>query len=234
MRALLVSWEYPPVIEGGLGRHVRKLSEHLSSEGIEVHVLTRGGGRSAVWEERHGVVVHRVREPDFPRDVTAFVHWVRAMNRDMLERRLVRSGYDVISAADGRPEKGLWTENEQGLPVTVFEAQDDEFRAVEVAFTVAHSRWPNGMYAIWYPIKLRQQTLPFQRWFARHKIPKVLCAELLLHPDNSALRLNGCGMIIVNPPWKFERQLEELLPVLRQHLAQGRFGEHHVSWLTPE
>src|SRR6516164_7736286 len=86
MRVLLVSWEYPPVIEGGLGRHVRKLSEHLQGEGVEVHVLTRGGGRSAAREERHGVVVHRVREPDFPRDVTAFVRWVRAMNQDMLAR----------------------------------------------------------------------------------------------------------------------------------------------------
>jgi glycogen synthase len=86
MRVLLVSWEYPPVIEGGLGRHVRKLSEHLSARGVEVHVLTRGGGRSAAREERHGVAVHRVREPDFPRDIKAFVRWVRAMNRDMVER----------------------------------------------------------------------------------------------------------------------------------------------------
>ncbi|MBV9317065.1 MAG: glycogen/starch synthase, partial [Gammaproteobacteria bacterium] len=45
MRVLLISWEYPPVIEGGLGRHVRKLSEHLVADGVEVHVLTRGGGR---------------------------------------------------------------------------------------------------------------------------------------------------------------------------------------------
>jgi glycogen synthase len=86
MRVLLVSWEYPPVIEGGLGRHVRKLSEHLRGAGVEVHVLTRGGGRSATQEERHGVVIHRVCEPDFPRDVSAFVRWVRAMNRDMLTR----------------------------------------------------------------------------------------------------------------------------------------------------
>jgi glycogen(starch) synthase len=86
VRVLLVSWEYPPVIEGGLGRHVRKLSEHLNAEGVEVHVLTRGGGRSAAREERHGVVVHRVSEPDFPRDVSAFVRWVTAMNRDMVER----------------------------------------------------------------------------------------------------------------------------------------------------
>jgi 23S rRNA (adenine2030-N6)-methyltransferase len=115
-----------------------------------------------------------------------------------------------------------------------FEAQEDEFREIETAFAAAYARWPTGIYAIWYPIKLRQQTLPFQRWFARQKIPKVLCAELLLHPDNSALRLNGCGMIIVNAPWKFDRQLAELLPSLRQHLGQGRFGQHRIEWLTRE
>jgi glycogen synthase len=83
VRVLIVSWEYPPVIEGGLGRHVRKLSEHLVRDGVEVHVLTRGGGRLPLEEERHGVVVHRVREPPFPKDVSAFVRWVEAMNSDM-------------------------------------------------------------------------------------------------------------------------------------------------------
>jgi glycogen synthase len=85
MRVLLISWEYPPVIEGGLGRHVRKLSEHLVADGAEVHVLTRGGGRLPAQEERHGVVVHRVREPQFPKDPSAFVCWVEAMNADMSE-----------------------------------------------------------------------------------------------------------------------------------------------------
>jgi glycogen(starch) synthase len=83
MRVLLVSWEYPPVIEGGLGRHVRKLSENLAHDRVEVHVLTRGGGRLPAHEERHGVFVHRVREPQFPQDVNAFVKWVEAMNGDM-------------------------------------------------------------------------------------------------------------------------------------------------------
>lgn len=85
MRVLLISWEYPPVIEGGLARHVRKLSEHLLAEGVEVHVLTRSGGHLPSQEVRHGVVVHRVREPEFPKDVNAFVRWVDAMNQDMLE-----------------------------------------------------------------------------------------------------------------------------------------------------
>jgi glycogen synthase len=85
MRVLLISWEYPPVIEGGLARHVRKLSEHLVRDGVEVHVLTRGGGRLPVEEERHGVIVHRVREPQFPKDASAFVRWVKDMNAHMGE-----------------------------------------------------------------------------------------------------------------------------------------------------
>jgi len=83
MRVVLISWEYPPVIEGGLGRHVRKLSESLVGDGVEVHVLTRGGGRLPAEAEQHGVHVHRVREPQFPRDPSAFVRWVKAMNADM-------------------------------------------------------------------------------------------------------------------------------------------------------
>src|SRR2546421_8103801 len=103
MRVLLVSWEYPPVIEGGLARHVRKLSEHLASEGVEVHVLTRSGGHLPSEEVRHGVVVHRVREPQFPRDMDAFVRWVQAMNLDMLEmgRELCdRLEFDLVHSHD--------------------------------------------------------------------------------------------------------------------------------------
>jgi glycogen(starch) synthase len=83
MRVLLLSWEYPPVIEGGLGRHVRKLSEELVGQGCEVHVLTRGSDHLPAHERRHGVRVHRVAEPAFPTDIGAFVDWVANMNADM-------------------------------------------------------------------------------------------------------------------------------------------------------
>ena len=83
-RVLILSWEYPPIVEGGLARHVRKLAEGLVRNGVEVHVLARGGGRLAAVEDRHGVTVHRVREPEFPKDdLDAFVRWVDAMNDDM-------------------------------------------------------------------------------------------------------------------------------------------------------
>lgn len=104
MRVLLFSWEYPPVIEGGLGRHVRKLSEQLAAgEDVEVHVLTRGGGRLPPEELRRGVYVHRVTEPPFPSDVEAFVRWVAEMNRHMEargEELLARLEFDLVHSHD--------------------------------------------------------------------------------------------------------------------------------------
>jgi glycogen synthase len=84
VRGLILSWEYPPLIEGGLARHVRKLAEGLAARGTEVHVLARGREESPAEEERDGVVIHRVREPERPRDLGEFVAWIEHMNSDML------------------------------------------------------------------------------------------------------------------------------------------------------
>jgi glycogen(starch) synthase len=104
VRVLILSWEYPPVVEGGLARHVRKLSEQLVRDGVEVHVLTRGGGRLGAEEERHGVVVHRVREPDFPKDdLEAFIAWVDGMNDHMRAAGAELAdqvGFDLVHSHD--------------------------------------------------------------------------------------------------------------------------------------
>jgi len=92
-RVLILSWEYPPVIEGGLARHVRKLAEELVAQGVTVDVLTRASADVDVetpdgrplFEERAGVGVYRIPEPGWPRELERFVGWVDHMNRDMLE-----------------------------------------------------------------------------------------------------------------------------------------------------
>ena len=102
-RILILSWEYPPLIEGGLARHVRKLSEALVSHGVEVHVLTRGGGESASEEVRGGVHIHRVLEPTRPRDLGEFVTWIERMNSDMLAAGVElgdRFDFDVVHGHD--------------------------------------------------------------------------------------------------------------------------------------
>ena len=102
-RILILSWEYPPIVEGGLARHVRKLSEALVLQGAEVHVLTRGGREMPSEEERAGVIVHRVAEPDTPRDLDRFVAWVEAMNAHMLAAGRTlgrRHDFDVVHGHD--------------------------------------------------------------------------------------------------------------------------------------
>ncbi len=102
-RVLILSWEYPPLIEGGLARHVRKLSEGLVGQGVEVHVLTRGGEESPAEEEMAGVHVHRVLEPTRPTDLGEFVAWVERMNSDMLAAGVElgdRYDFDLVHGHD--------------------------------------------------------------------------------------------------------------------------------------
>ncbi len=102
-RVLILSWEYPPVVEGGLARHVRKLSEALVAQGLEVHVLTRGDETMPVEELRGGVIVHRVREPRRPRDLAEFVTWIEHMNADMLAAGVElgdRYDFDLVAGHD--------------------------------------------------------------------------------------------------------------------------------------
>ena len=112
-RVLLLSWEYPPVIEGGLARHVRKLAEALVRQGVAVDVLTRAvgsehgfaqlGAGEAIEDRPAGVRVHRVREPGWPRDLDQFVAWVERMNDDMFaagEALAEEQSYDLVHGHD--------------------------------------------------------------------------------------------------------------------------------------
>ena len=103
MRVLILSWEYPPLIEGGLARHVRKLAENLAAQGVDVHVLARGREEDPAEEEMGGVLVHRVREPERPRDLGEFVAWIEHMNADMLAAGVEvgdRYDFDVVHGHD--------------------------------------------------------------------------------------------------------------------------------------
>lgn len=140
-----------------------------------------------------------------------------------------RDGYQALNALlPPREKRGLV------LIDPPFEAQEAEFRQIEAALDASTAKWPNGVFAIWYPIKLRQHILPFHRWLKESGLRKVLILELLLHPDNSGLRLNGCGMAIVNTPYRLDRVIAECLPALAQHLSQSRFSQHDLRWLVED
>jgi glycogen synthase len=102
-RVLVLSWEYPPLIEGGLARHVRKLAETLAFQGLDVYVLARGREEDPPEDEVGGVLIHRVREPRRPSDLGEFVAWIERMNADMLAAGVEagdRYDFDVVHGHD--------------------------------------------------------------------------------------------------------------------------------------
>ena len=64
LRVLMLSWEYPPVVVGGLGRHVHALATALAAAGHEVTVVTRHAEGAPLEEYVEGVRV--VRAPEDP------------------------------------------------------------------------------------------------------------------------------------------------------------------------
>lgn len=107
----------------------------------------------------------------------------------------------------------------------------DEFSQIISALQIALSRFATGIYAIWYPIKNRHVTERFLK-LIREKIHQPLFnLQLCIYAEDSEITLNGCGMLVINPPWKFDQQIAEILPWLFQKLSiqkQGRFTHHFL------
>ena len=114
-----------------------------------------------------------------------------------------------------------------------YELKDERQRLLE-AVKEGCRRWPTGIYAIWYPIQDRYTADDFLRRFQKLGIRKVLMAEFSVLDQDETLRLTGSGMIVINPPWKLEEQLRELLPWLWQALSVKKQGGHKVAWLVGE
>lgn len=138
-----------------------------------------------------------------------------------------RNGYEALKALVPPKEK-------RGLVLIdpPYEAQDAEYRLIEQALKGALQRWPTGIYAVWYPIKQRSQVQPFLRSLQHGIARRVLRAELLVHPDDSPLRLNGSGMVILNAPWKLDETLRDSLKAMARLLGQGRPAEWKLDWLA--
>lgn len=136
-----------------------------------------------------------------------------------------RDGYAAIKAL--LPPREGATRFARGLVLVdpPYEAQSDEYPLIVAALRDGLERFPQGQFALWYPIKQRATLQPLMRKLANLPMKSALAIELLVRPDDSPLRMNGSGMVVINPPWQFERTVE---PALRP-LAQA-MGEPGASW----
>jgi glycogen(starch) synthase len=101
LRILMLTWEYPPRIVGGISRVVEGLSKSLVKLGAEIHVITTEMPGSPLEENDDGVFIHRVGI-DSP--APNFHSWVLLMNHFFSKRagRLAREvgGFDIVHVHD--------------------------------------------------------------------------------------------------------------------------------------
>lgn len=103
MKILMLSWEYPPRVVGGISRVVGELSKRLQLEGHQVTVITYRDGELPYFEtEKTGVKVHRI--DNYMINSINFIDWIMQLNFNMISKAtaLINEGeqFDIIHAHD--------------------------------------------------------------------------------------------------------------------------------------
>jgi 23S rRNA (adenine2030-N6)-methyltransferase len=112
--------------------------------------------------------------------------------------------------------------------------QEGEFDRLVDGLLRAHRRWPGGIYALWYPIKDRAAVSQFRAGLKMSGIPKILDVAFEVRQPSRDERLDGSGLVVVNPPFVFEKEMRVLLPELKKALAEDSGARWSLEWIAGE
>ena len=100
-----------------------------------------------------------------------------------------------------------------------------EFSHLAAGLKTGWSRFRAGVFAAWYPIKHRAPVRAFHTALVESGIRDIVAAELWLREPLDASRLNGCGLVVINPPFGFEQAAPPILRALLDRLGNHEPGE---------
>jgi len=155
----------------------------------------------------------------------------RALERALGGLRRMRvvcaNGYEQLRAALPPPERRCLV-----LIDPPYESLTPEFERALQAIESILERLANAVVLLWYPIKEERTLVP---WLARAERSLAVPAaslELWLYPRDSRVGLNGSGLLLINPPYKFLPEAELWQQELRQVLDPGGRGGSSVRVLN--
>ncbi|UNK55423.1 23S rRNA (adenine(2030)-N(6))-methyltransferase RlmJ [Rahnella aceris] len=109
-----------------------------------------------------------------------------------------------------------------------------DYQYVVKGIQEGYKRFATGTYALWYPVVMRQQIKKMLRDLEATGIRRILQIELGVRPDSDQRGMTASGMIVINPPWKLEQQMNNVLPWLLKVLVPSGTGHTTVNWVVPE
>jgi len=139
-----------------------------------------------------------------------------------------RDGYAALRALLPPPERRALV-----LIDPPFEAQD-EFAQIVDALAEGLRRLPGGVFAVWYPLTERARIDGFFAELTRLPLPPTLQIELTIAGETSGIKLRGCGLAVLNPPWQFEQAAGPVVAALAGRLAQAPGGGSRLHWIVAE
>ncbi len=103
--------------------------------------------------------------------------------------------------------------------------QPGEFDRVLAGLVAGRERFAHGVYAAWYPIKHRSPVRTFHEGVRLAGLQDVVAAEICWREPTDPARLNGCGLLVRNPPFGFEAAAAAILAALLARLGNREAGE---------
>jgi len=218
--------------ELGIQKLIRNRMGDTVLAGYFAAVRAAGGERLARYPGSPALVAEALRSQDRAVFVELMPAEARAAAREIESRGRIRTeiedGYAALKAL-------LPPDERRGLVLIDPPYESiEELKNMLQAFADAHRRWPSGIYLMWYPIRSAAQRRSVHSRFEALRIPKMLYADLAVHPDDAGIGLAGSGLMIVNPPYGADGYLEDAYGAIHSAIAAAGVGYVEVARLTPE
>jgi glycosyltransferase involved in cell wall biosynthesis len=219
MKILVLTWEFPPRLVGGIARHCAELYPDVVRLGHEVHVVTVAFGTEPSYKLVDGIHVHRVDDPGVP---DPFVPWVKDLNhnlREYCEQLLTHTSFDLIHAHD-------WL-----VAAAAIAIQESNNLPLVATIHATESGRHNG-------IRGYESTEIFQQecWLATQAAEVIVCSNYMrwevkevLGRDHTHIIYNG-----INPAKKQRPQDFDFWQLRRTYAADREKIIYYVGRMTPE
>ena len=218
--------------ERGIQRLIETGMGESTLDGYFAAIRARRGKRLARYPGSPALIAGGLR----PQDRALFVELMPAEAR-AAEREIESLGRVRTEIGDGYAAlKAFLPPDERRGMVLIDPPYEslDELKRMLQAFADAYRRWPTGIFLMWYPIRSATQRGMVHARFEALAIPKMLFADLAIHPDDAGVGLAGSGLMIVNPPYGAADYLAEAYLAIHRGIASPKAGYVEVGRLTPE
>jgi 23S rRNA (adenine2030-N6)-methyltransferase len=218
--------------ERGIQRLIGNSLDNESLAGYFSAIRARRGRRLPRYPGSPALIASALRQQDRALFVELMSAEARAADREVGSLGRIRTeigdGYAALKAF-------LPPDERRGLVLIdpPYESLD-ELKLMLQAFSDAYRRWPSGIFLMWYPIRSASQRSMVHARFEALRIPKMLCADMAIHPDDAGLGLAGSGLMIVNPPYGADEYFRDAYGAIHRGIAPAGAGYVEVERLTPE